>query len=1297
VVELKAKLSASLIVFMLIASLPLAFVEGCSISANAESPGDEAVEIVVTAPFEGQLVPVGENLTVNWTTTGPVSYVSITLLIGTSYCTTLTEATPNDGQESFAYPGFIGTEFMVRVTDTATSISGYSPGYFTLGGSRHLTITSPIQGDYFAPGETITIAWTSLGAADIVGVRLICDMYTDGTPIGCILVMATDVPNVGFFNWTVVEPEIGYAFKIYVDAISVSAESGWFSIKGRDRIWTTNPDGLEAWRIGEQVTIGWEARGTMSEVGIDLYRDGSLCRVITNGTPSTWSFPWFIPNDLAPGEDYQIHMYWTLDPEVQAFSPLFTLLESGTAMFHAHAGFDVMIPEGWTVREDQNIVGWVFDVYIEGPNYEGYLTNILIDSGVDIGAIGNESYLLSLVDIAQGVLLLTGINAVVIEPPSITTNGSFETVRFTLSCDNPASLTIEFATILSITTGRFWMMAFAVATSQIGAQGPVFDSIVETFQVTLNPPFVLDFTRFRKDDSFQILMPSNWTVLEDQDVLGEMVDVVARGPICSDVQANINVVTSFNVTYTEDPVFVLSLADQVLESVKDTFGIELTLLDTPTVVSISGHAAVVFTTTWPSPYDLVQKQAFVVDEASHRAFNVVCTSHKDAHEALQPTFDAIITGFQVIDESGMLDGTWFILDPLNTSNVWDVRAFVVDGAGHNHLCYVDTSTSSLIYSTNDSGSWTSTSIAALGNSSIAEVSIAVDPHGNPHIAYYDVGLDGVTYVTRVEDTWTQEIVDSGGLGLYPAIALGAHDRVYIAYIDYTNDRLILASNGSGSWNKVDIGGAALYSYGIGIAVDEHEHVHLSYMDSITNCLMYATNASGEWVSEPVDGGQWTGQYPSLRVASNGVVHICYVDNYHSNLMYAENSLGHWVSETVDSSGEVNSFGSMVLDSADRPHIAYHRWTESKLLYGAREANGWNITELNPTQATLSIEQLALDAHDRPRIAFASPEGGHLRLAVLAQTPGRIQNISAIRSGPGALLLWDIPDDDGGMPVNGYVVYRGTTPSALTPIAETGGSTWSFFDSNVTLGQMYYYRVAARNVVGVGGGTPTASVIPATVPTTVRGLATQRSDGQVSLSWLPPLSSGGLAITGYTVYRSVAGGEEVAVASVTIANFTDVGLANGQIYRYRVSASNPLGEGEKSGVVHALPAACPSDPRNLTVSVGDGFVRLTWLEVANDGGLQVTNYTIYRGSSSAAVSKLAEMSSSLSYFDSNVTNGQIYYYVVSASNEVGEGATSAIVTAEPKAAFDYPLLIIGAVIAAGAVMATAYLIVQRRKK
>jgi fibronectin type 3 domain-containing protein len=188
----------------------------------------------------------------------------------------------------------------------------------------------------------------------------------------------------------------------------------------------------------------------------------------------------------------------------------------------------------------------------------------------------------------------------------------------------------------------------------------------------------------------------------------------------------------------------------------------------------------------------------------------------------------------------------------------------------------------------------------------------------------------------------------------------------------------------------------------------------------------------------------------------------------------------------------------------------------------------------------------------------------------------------------------------------------------------------------------------------------------TVPLRPQNLQAVASDTKVDLSWEAPSDDGGSPIANYTIYRGTTSGGETFQALIgDVLTYADINVTNGQMYYYKVSAINAVGEGPNSTEVNAKPLGLPSEPRDLQVSYGDSFVRLIWTEPNSNGGSIITNYSIYRGPTSDSVTFLVRIGDDLTYVDSDLTNGQVYYYRIKAMNEVGDSPLSNAAFGQPR--------------------------------
>jgi fibronectin type 3 domain-containing protein/type II secretory pathway pseudopilin PulG len=258
------------------------------------------------------------------------------------------------------------------------------------------------------------------------------------------------------------------------------------------------------------------------------------------------------------------------------------------------------------------------------------------------------------------------------------------------------------------------------------------------------------------------------------------------------------------------------------------------------------------------------------------------------------------------------------------------------------------------------------------------------------------------------------------------------------------------------------------------------------------------------------------------------------------------------------------------------------------------------------------------------------------------------------------LRWTVPAN-GGSPITGYNVYRSTASGTQGPLlTNVGGAVTSYSDTSATPATTYYYEVTAVNAIGEGPVSNQPSAVIVVVPSPPSSLTATGGTRQVILNWTAPTSDGGSPVTGYNIYRATAaGGPFAKIAALANAlTYTDSGsLNNGTTYYYEVTAINAAGEGAPA-TANAATWNVPGAPTGLSAGPGNNSVTLTWTAPGSNGGSAITHYKIYRSTTQGLQgAPLTTVGNVTTYTDTTATNGNKYYYEVTAVNTVGEGPVS----------------------------------------
>ena len=188
---------------------------------------------------------------------------------------------------------------------------------------------------------------------------------------------------------------------------------------------------------------------------------------------------------------------------------------------------------------------------------------------------------------------------------------------------------------------------------------------------------------------------------------------------------------------------------------------------------------------------------------------------------------------------------------------------------------------------------------------------------------------------------------------------------------------------------------------------------------------------------------------------------------------------------------------------------------------------------------------------------------------LPSAPGVPTAVTATGTSFGAIVSFTPPADGGG------------SPSTYTVVASPGGETVTGVGSPLALtglasGVSYTFTVYATNATGSSPrSAPAGPVTIGSVPSPPLYPSATVHGNQATVSFLPPLDTGGSPTTGYTVTSSPGG----LTAQGTSTSLTVGGLTYGVTYTFTVTAQNATGTSQPSPTSNAVTPVAPPAPAN----------------------------------------------------------------------------------------------------------------------
>lgn len=310
------------------------------------------------------------------------------------------------------------------------------------------------------------------------------------------------------------------------------------------------------------------------------------------------------------------------------------------------------------------------------------------------------------------------------------------------------------------------------------------------------------------------------------------------------------------------------------------------------------------------------------------------------------------------------------------------------------------------------------------------------------------------------------------------------------------------------------------------------------------------------------------------------------------------------------------------------------------------------------------------------IDFVSTSGGHL----FANT-GTVLGEALVRTSTSANVMqfptfFPIAGIHPG-PVTVTITRPANAPSNAPIYYVTGTAGWSSpsVESRLRPGQWTLYTgpVTLSSTSKLIAVVVDESVTPNRISRIRNGVYTINASAPVSAA--PAFSPNGGTITATTPITLSTGTTRASICFTTdgsdprtsrtgmiVPSGTTITLPASATLRAFAYRSGHIDSGVSLATFTVATGSPPAAPTGLTATAGNGQVALGWNAVSG-----ATSYTVKRSTTSGGPYTVVQSGiTTTSFTNTGLTNGTTFWYVVSATNAIGEGVNSAQVSATPQA-------------------------------
>jgi hypothetical protein len=305
-----------------------------------------------------------------------------------------------------------------------------------------------------------------------------------------------------------------------------------------------------------------------------------------------------------------------------------------------------------------------------------------------------------------------------------------------------------------------------------------------------------------------------------------------------------------------------------------------------------------------------------------------------------------------------------------------------------------------------------------------------------------------------------------------------------------------------------------------------------------------------------------------------------------------------------------------------------------------------------------------------RVGEGKPSGGEVPPPPMVDPPAAPSSLSAVAKSTSQIdLRWN----DRARNEERYQVERSTDGRNFSVIRTLGANSRSYSDTGLSASTRYYYRVIAGNAGGESGYSNTANITTKAAAIAKPAAATDlkltvKSTSQIDLTWKDQSN----VEEGFRIERSLDGKNfsQISRNPANDTTFSNVGLADGKKYFYRVIAFNKSGNAAPSNVASAstlVKLQAPAKPTGLVATAASSSrINLTW----SDSSTVETGYRLQRSSDGKNFSTIATLGANVTKFANNgLSEKTKYFYRIQAFNSAGDSGFSNTTNATTLAAPD----------------------------